>query len=203
MIAGGIAIGVGIHSIFHMACDFPRLILASSDRYKPMETFFGKQPLKYWNFVKSVEGVTGIIMVVLMAISFTLACPWLRRGKSNLPKFLKNLTGFNAFWYTHHLFIIVYALLILHGLQLYLIKEWYKKTVKHLSPHTFDLFYSHSFAFLVINSLYYIFLLHYNWQTWMYLAVPLALYICERLIRAFRSSVEPVSILKVNNSSYH
>ncbi|XP_050256471.1 respiratory burst oxidase homolog protein C-like isoform X2 [Quercus robur] len=161
MIAGGIAIGVGIHSIFHMACDFPRLILASSDRYKPMETFFGKQPLKYWNFVKSVEGVTGIIMVVLMAISFTLACPWLRRGKPNLPKFLKNLTGFNAFWYTHHLFIIVYALLILHGLQLYLIKEWYKKT------------------------------------TWMYLAVPLALYICERLIRAFRSSVEPVSILKV------
>ncbi|XP_065620078.1 respiratory burst oxidase homolog protein C-like [Quercus suber] len=161
MIAGGIAIGVGIHSIFHMACDFPRLILASSDRYEPMETFFGKQPLKYWNFVKSVEGVTGIIMVVLMAISFTLACPWLRRSKPNLPKFLKNLTGFNAFWYTHHLFIIVYALLILHGLQLYLIKEWYKKT------------------------------------TWMYLAVPLALYICERLIRAFRSSVEPVSILKV------
>lgn len=154
MIAGGIAIGVGIHSIFHMACDFPRLILASSDRYKPMETFFGKQPLKYWNFVKSVEGVTGIIMVVLMAISFTLACPWLRRGKPNLPKFLKNLTGFNAFWYTHHLFIIVYALLILHGLQLYLIKEWYKKTVKHLSPHTFDLFYSHSFAFLVIITPY-------------------------------------------------
>ncbi|KAK9997755.1 hypothetical protein SO802_022441 [Lithocarpus litseifolius] len=161
MIAGGIAIGVGIHSIFHMVCDFPRLILASSDRYEPMETFFGKQPLKYWNFVKSVEGVTGIIMVVLMAISFTLAFPWLRRSKPNLPKFLKNLTGFNAFWYTHHLFIIVYALLILHGLQLYLIKEWYKKT------------------------------------TWMYLAVPLALYICERLIRAFRSSVEPVSILKV------
>ncbi|KAL4631716.1 hypothetical protein ACB092_04G000200 [Castanea dentata] len=161
MIAGGIAIGVGIHSIFHLACDFPRLILASSDRYEPMETFFGKQPLKYWNFVKSVEGVTGIIMVVLMAISFTLACPWLRRSKPNVPKFLKNLTGFNAFWYTHHLFIIVYALLILHGLHLYLIKEWYKKT------------------------------------TWMYLAVPLALYICERLIRAFRSSVEPVSILKV------
>ncbi|KAL0012940.1 hypothetical protein SO802_000009 [Lithocarpus litseifolius] len=76
MIAGGIAIGVGIHSIFHMACDFPRLILASSDRYEPMEIFFGKQPLKYWNFVKSVEGVTGVIMVVLMAISFTLACPW-------------------------------------------------------------------------------------------------------------------------------
>ncbi|XP_075662534.1 respiratory burst oxidase homolog protein C-like isoform X2 [Castanea sativa] len=161
MIAGGIAIGVGIHSIFHLACDFPRLILASSDRYEPMETFFGKQPLKYWTFVKSVEGVTGIIMVVLMAISFTLACPWLRRSKPNVPKFLKNLTGFNAFWYTHHLFIIVYALLILHGLHLYLIKEWYKKT------------------------------------TWMYLAVPLALYICERLIRAFRSSVEPVSILKV------
>jgi hypothetical protein len=31
----------------------------------------------------------------------------------------------------------------------------------------------------------------------MYLAVPLALYVCERLIRALRSSIEPVTILKV------
>ncbi|XP_035550222.1 respiratory burst oxidase homolog protein C-like isoform X2 [Juglans regia] len=152
IIAGGIAIGTGIHSISHLACDFPRLIHATSDKYELMEPFFGDQPTNYWHFVKSIEGVTGIVMVVLMGIAFTLAAPWLRRS---------TLTGFNAFWYSHHLFIIVYILLILHGIFLYLIKEWYKKT------------------------------------TWMYLAVPLALYACERSIRAFRSSIKPVTILKV------
>lgn len=34
-------------------------------------------------------------------------------------------------------------------------------------------------------------------QTWMYLVVPVVLYACERLIRAFRSSIKPVKILKV------
>lgn len=31
----------------------------------------------------------------------------------------------------------------------------------------------------------------------MYLAVPVTLYACERLIRLFRSSIKPVKILKV------
>lgn len=34
-------------------------------------------------------------------------------------------------------------------------------------------------------------------QTWMYLAVPMVLYACERLIRAFRSGYKSVKILKV------
>ncbi|KAK9278776.1 hypothetical protein L1049_028354 [Liquidambar formosana] len=161
VIAVGITIGVGIHAIYHLACDFPRLIHASSDKYKLMEPYFGEQPSNYWHFIKGVEGVTGIVILVLMAIAFTLATPWFRRSKLNLPKPVKKLTGFNAFWYSHHLFIIVYCLLIVHGVHLYLTKEWYKKT------------------------------------TWMYLAVPLALYAYERLIRAFRSSIKPVKILKV------
>lgn len=112
--------GTAIHVIYHMACDFPRLLHASSEKFAPMEPFFGQQPSNYWEFVKGVEGVTGILILALMVIAFTLATPWLRRGK---------LTGFNTFWYTHHLFIIVYALLLVHGLQLYLAKKWYQKTV--------------------------------------------------------------------------
>ena len=34
-------------------------------------------------------------------------------------------------------------------------------------------------------------------QTWMYLAVPVVLYGCERLIRAFRSGYKSVQISKV------
>ncbi|KAL1814525.1 hypothetical protein ACET3Z_017099 [Daucus carota] len=129
VIAVGIAIGVGVHAISHLACDFPRLLHASEEKYELMKPFFGEdQPTSYWHFVKEIEGVTGIIMVVLMTIAFTLATPWLRRGRLNLPNFLKKFTGFNAFWYSHHLFVIVYTLLIIHGIRLYLTHEWYKKT---------------------------------------------------------------------------
>ncbi|RDX75862.1 Respiratory burst oxidase-like protein C, partial [Mucuna pruriens] len=161
VIAVAIAIGVGVHAIYHLTCDFPRLLHASDEKYKLMKPFFGDRPSNYWYFVKSWEGVTGIIMVVLMAIAFTLANPRLRRGRAKLPKPFNKLTGFNAFWYSHHLFIFVYALLVVHGIKLYLTKEWYKKT------------------------------------TWMYLAIPIIIYALERLIRALRSSIKSVKILKV------
>ncbi|KAJ4766103.1 respiratory burst oxidase-like protein [Rhynchospora pubera] len=162
VIAVGITIGVGLHAISHLTCDFPRLLHATDEQYGPMKPFFGdKRPDDYWWFVKGTEGWTGVVMVVLMAIAFTLATPWFRRGRIRLPGPLNRLTGFNAFWYSHHLFVIVYALLIIHGIFLYLSHKWYKKT------------------------------------TWMYLAIPMTLYAGERLMRALRSSVRPVKILKV------
>jgi len=162
VIAIGITVGVLLHAGSHLTCDFPKLLHASDAAYAPMKQYFGEtKPNNYWWFVKGIEGWSGIIMVVLMAIAFTLASPWFRRGRINLPKPFNRITGFNAFWYSHHLFIIVYGLLILHGYKLYLTHEWYKKT------------------------------------TWMYLAVPMLIYAIERLIRAFRSRVSPVKILKV------
>ncbi|PIA44456.1 hypothetical protein AQUCO_01700213v1 [Aquilegia coerulea] len=162
VIAIGIAIGVGLHAGAHLTCDFPRLLHATDEEYEPMKQFFGdNRPPNYWWFVKGTEGWTGVVIVVLMGIAYTLAQPWFRRNKLKLPKLLKKLTGFNAFWYSHHLFVVVYVLFIIHGIYLYLSKEWYKKT------------------------------------TWMYLAVPITLYACERLIRAFRSGYKAVRILKV------
>ncbi|TVU24360.1 hypothetical protein EJB05_26792, partial [Eragrostis curvula] len=52
----------------------------------------------------------------------------LRRGRLQLPGPLKRLTGFNAFWYSHHLFVVVYSLLIVHGHYLYLTHRWYNKS---------------------------------------------------------------------------
>ena len=119
-----------MHIISHLACDFPRLLHATEEEYEPMKPFFGDvKPPNYWWFVKGTEGWTGLVMLLLMAIAFTLAMPWFRRGRVRLPGPLSRLTGFNAFWYTHHLFIIVYALLIVHGHFLYLTKKWKKKTV--------------------------------------------------------------------------
>ncbi|KAG5626098.1 hypothetical protein H5410_011316 [Solanum commersonii] len=162
VIAFGIAVGVGLHAISHLTCDFPRLLHATDEEYEPMKPFFGdERPNNYWWFVKGTEGWTGVVMLVLMIIAYVLAQPWFRRNRLNLPSTIKKLTGFNAFWYSHHLFVIVYVLFIIHGYFLYLSKKWYKKT------------------------------------TWMYIAVPMILYACERLLRAFRSGYKAVRILKV------
>ncbi|CAO2162452.1 unnamed protein product [Urochloa humidicola] len=161
VIAAGVAVGVALHAGAHLTCDFPRLLNASDAAYEPMKPFFGeKKPPNYWWFVKGTEGWTGVVMVVLMAIAFVLAQPWFRRNRLKDSNPLKKMTGFNAFWFTHHLFVIVYTLLVVHGICLYLSRKWYKKT------------------------------------TWMYLAVPVLLYVSERIIRLFRSH-DAVRIQKV------
>ncbi|KAK6930537.1 Ferric reductase transmembrane component-like domain [Dillenia turbinata] len=128
IIAMGIVVGVGLHALSHLACDYPRLIHARRDKYAPLGPFFGRQPSNYWYFLGQVENVTGILMVALMAVAISLAMPCLRRNRLKIPKPFDKLTGFNAFWYSHHLFVLVYALLIVHGVCLYLTKEWYQKT---------------------------------------------------------------------------
>ncbi|XP_027340560.1 respiratory burst oxidase homolog protein A isoform X1 [Abrus precatorius] len=128
-IAGAIVIGVILHVGDHLACDFPRLVNTSEERYdKYLKGVFGRHKPTYRDLVKGAEGVTGILMVVFMAIAFTLATKWFRRNLIKLPKPFSRLTGFNAFWYSHHLFVIVYGLLIVHGIKLYFVHKWYLKT---------------------------------------------------------------------------
>eukprot|EP00249_Psilotum_nudum_P009520 c21989_g1_i3 orf=526-2610(+) len=128
-IAAAIAIGVSFHAGMHLTCDFPRLIHSSEERFEPLQHDFphDRKP-SYGSIVASVEGVTGIIMVVLMAVSFTLATHWFRRGQVKLPSPFHRISGFNAFWYSHHLFLIVYICLIIHGIFLFLAHKWYQKT---------------------------------------------------------------------------
>ncbi|CAA6663434.1 unnamed protein product [Spirodela intermedia] len=113
------------------------------------------------NFHKGHRGLDGVVMLVLMVVAYVLAQPWFRRSRLSPGNPLRRLTGFNAFWYSHHLFVIVYILFIIHGIFLYLSRQWYKKT------------------------------------TWMYLTIPMMLYACERLLRAFRSGYKTVKIQKV------
>ncbi|XP_062206773.1 respiratory burst oxidase homolog protein A-like isoform X2 [Phragmites australis] len=160
-IAAAIVVAIILHAGNHLVCDFPRLINSSNEKYAPLGQYFGETKPTYYALVKGMEGITGVIMVVCMIIAFTLATRWFRRSLVKLPKPFDKLTGFNAFWYSHHLFIIVYLALILHGQYLYLIHVWYRKT------------------------------------TWMYLAVPVCLYLGERVLRFFRSGSYSVRLLKV------
>jgi respiratory burst oxidase len=155
VIAVGIAIGAGLHIISHLTCDFPRLLHASDEA---LAQYMGTP--RRWH-VKGTEEWTRLLMLLLMAMAFVLATASFRRGLLKLPGPLKRLPGFNAFWYSHHLFVVVYVLFIVHGRFLYLTHKWYKKS------------------------------------TWMYLAMPMALYACERLTRALRSRVRPVNIREV------
>ncbi|PIN05683.1 Ferric reductase, NADH/NADPH oxidase [Handroanthus impetiginosus] len=162
VIAFAIVIGVMIHAGIHLSCDFPRLVTSSPEKFELIASDFDGVKPSYTSLLTGVVGSTGIAMVVLMIIAFTLATRSFRKKGVTLPPPLNRLTGFNAFWYSHHLLGLVYVLLLIHGTSLFLVHKWYQKT------------------------------------TWMYISVPLLLYIVERSLRTCRSEHYAVKILKVS-----
>ncbi|GAB2274289.1 hypothetical protein Dimus_009055 [Dionaea muscipula] len=128
-ISAGIAIGTFLHVIMHVSCDFPRLVHCPGDKFRRYLgiDFNFRQPT-YGDLVSSIPGVTGIVMIMLMTFAFTLATHSFRRNVVKLPWPFHHLAGFNAFWYAHHLLVVVYALLIVHGYFLFLTHQWFKKT---------------------------------------------------------------------------
>jgi respiratory burst oxidase len=130
MVAGAIVIGVILHAGNHLLCDFPRLINSSPEDFAMIASDFNNKKPTYKELVTGIEGVTGISMVVLLTIAFTLATGRFRRNGVRLPAPFNKLTGFNAFWYSHHLTGVVYILLLVHGTFLFLAHKWYQKTVR-------------------------------------------------------------------------
>ncbi|KAF5933932.1 hypothetical protein HYC85_030103 [Camellia sinensis] len=128
-IAGGIVIGVILHGGTHLACDFPRISGSDSTIFQQTiaAQFRYHQP-SYMEILATTEAMTGIAMVILMTIAFSLATKWPRRQSPLLPRSIRQVTGFNTFWYSHHLFIIVYALLIVHSMFLFLTNDVTEKT---------------------------------------------------------------------------
>lgn len=129
LIAAGIVVGVILHGGTHLGCDFPRIVKA--DHYTFQQTiamdFHWKQP-SYTDIILTTEVISGISMFFLMTIAFLLATRISRRNLLTLPWPLHRLTGFNAFWYSHHLFVFVYILLIIHSIFLFLAHDWIQKT---------------------------------------------------------------------------
>ncbi|THU46572.1 hypothetical protein C4D60_Mb09t06350 [Musa balbisiana] len=129
LVAGGIVIGIILHGGTHLTCDFPRI--ANADRLVFRQTiaycFQYRQP-SYVQIVLTTEGATGIAMVVLMIVAFLLATRPSRRSPASLPRPIGRWAGFNAFWYSHHLLILVYVLLVIHSMFLFLTHDVTEKT---------------------------------------------------------------------------
>lgn len=130
IIAHAIAVGILLHAGNHLVCDFPRLINSSPETFALIASDFDNVKPTYKSLLTGIEGVTGIAMVILMAIAFTLATRSFRRNVLKLPAPFNRLTGFNAFWYSHHLLAVVYVLLLVHGAFLFLVHQWWQKTVR-------------------------------------------------------------------------
>ncbi|KAF3326281.1 respiratory burst oxidase protein F-like isoform X4 [Carex littledalei] len=161
LVAAGIIIGVILHAGVHLTCDFPRIV--GADIFLFRQTIgcgFGYMQPSYLDILASTEGWTGIAMVILMLIAFLLALRIPRRKPQSLPEPIQRFVGFNAFWYSHHVLILVYVLLIIHSMFLFLAKDFTEKT------------------------------------TWMYLAIPVLIYVGERIFRSIRSEMVAVKILK-------
>lgn len=113
-----------------MACDFPRLVKSSPEKFALIASDFNNEKPNYKYLFTGIEGITGISMVILLIVAFTLATPHFRKNVLKLPGPLNRLTGFNAFWFSHHLTALVYILLLVHGNFLFLVDKWYQKTVR-------------------------------------------------------------------------
>uniref|UniRef100_U3DC26 NAD(P)H oxidase (H2O2-forming) n=1 Tax=Callithrix jacchus TaxID=9483 RepID=U3DC26_CALJA len=95
--SAGHAVNVYVFSVSPLsllACVFPNVFV--NDGSKLPQKF-------YWWFFQTVPGMTGVLLLVVLAIMYVFASHHFRRR------------SFRGFWLTHHLYILLYVLLIIHG----------------------------------------------------------------------------------------
>ncbi|OEL22167.1 putative respiratory burst oxidase-like protein H [Dichanthelium oligosanthes] len=129
VMALAIAIGSATHTLEHVLCDFPRVVSCPKEKFmEKLGPFFNYVQPTWPTLLASIPGWTGILLILIMSFSFTLATHSFRRSVVKLPSPFHHLAGFNAFWYAHHLLVIAYILLVMHSYFIFLTKQWYKRT---------------------------------------------------------------------------
>nr|CAB3477252.1 unnamed protein product [Digitaria exilis] len=129
VIALAIAIASATHTLEHVLCDFPRVVSCPKEKFmEKLGPFFNYVQPTWPILLTSIPGWTGILLILIMSFSFTLATHSFRRSVVKLPSPFHHLAGFNAFWYAHHLLVIAYILLVMHSYFIFLTKQWYKRT---------------------------------------------------------------------------
>uniref|UniRef100_A0A8D0BPC5 NAD(P)H oxidase (H2O2-forming) n=1 Tax=Salvator merianae TaxID=96440 RepID=A0A8D0BPC5_SALMN len=107
-----IAMGALIFSILHTLGHIVNVYIFSVTPLSILSCLFsnvftndGSQipPKYYWWFFETIPGMTGVLLLAILAIMYVFATHHFRR------------ISFQGFWITHHLYIILYVLVIIHG----------------------------------------------------------------------------------------
>uniref|UniRef100_A0A4W3I6I3 La-related protein 6-like n=2 Tax=Callorhinchus milii TaxID=7868 RepID=A0A4W3I6I3_CALMI len=83
-----------VSSLSNLACMFPSVFI--DDGSELPQKF-------YWWFFQTIPGMTGVLLLIVLAIIYVFASRHFRR------------ISFRAFWVTHHLYVVLYILVLVHG----------------------------------------------------------------------------------------
>ncbi|XP_036264119.1 cytochrome b-245 heavy chain [Pipistrellus kuhlii] len=198
MVAWMIALHTAIHTIAHLFnvewCVNARV--NNSDPYsialsdigdKPGETYlnFARKRIKnpeggLYVAVTRLAGITGIVITLCLILIITSSTKTIRRSY------------FEVFWYTHHLFVIFFIGLAIHGAE----RIVRGQTPKSLQEHNPKKCYQNISDWGKIEDCPVPQFYGNPPMTWKWIVGPMFLYLCERLVRFWRSQ-QKVVITKV------
>ncbi|XP_057252643.1 NADPH oxidase 1 isoform X1 [Pezoporus wallicus] len=131
----------------------------------------------------TIPGLTGVIITLALILMVTSSTEFIRRNY------------FEVFWYTHHLFIIYFAGLVIHGIA-GLVRGQTEESIKEVHPHHCAQYLTHKDK-------------HCNHdcckdpefgsipaESWKWVLAPVLLYIFERILRVWRAR-QKVVVTKV------
>ncbi|XP_014687259.1 cytochrome b-245 heavy chain [Equus asinus] len=198
MVAWMIALHTAIHTIAHLFnvewCVDARV--NNSDSYsialskfedKPGETYLNFAEKKIKNpeggllvAVTRLAGITGIVITLCLILIITSSTKTIRRSY------------FEVFWYTHHLFVIFFIGLAIHGAE----RIVRGQTAQSLIQHKPEICWKKIDEWGKIKECPIPQFSGNPPMTWKWIVGPMFLYLCERLVRFWRSQ-QKVVITKV------
>ncbi|XP_021008813.1 cytochrome b-245 heavy chain [Mus caroli] len=198
MVAWMIALHTAIHTIAHLFnvewCVNARVGI--SDRYSVALSDIGDNANEeYLNFAREkiknpegglyvavtrLAGITGIVITLCLILIITSSTKTIRRSY------------FEVFWYTHHLFVIFFIGLAIHGAE----RIVRGQTAESLEEHNLDICADKIEEWGKIKECPVPKFAGNPPMTWKWIVGPMFLYLCERLVRFWRSQ-QKVVITKV------
>lgn len=198
MVAWMIALHTAIHTIAHLFnvewCVNARV--GKSDPYSIALSDIGdKAGEEYLNFAREkiknpegglyvavtrLAGITGVVITLCLILIITSSTKTIRRSY------------FEVFWYTHHLFVIFFIGLAIHGAE----RIVRGQTAESLAEHSLDFCADKIQQWGTLKECPVPKFSGNPPMTWKWIVGPMFLYLCERLVRFWRSQ-QKVVITKV------
>ncbi|NXE88338.1 NOX3 oxidase, partial [Menura novaehollandiae] len=199
-VAYGIALNATIHIVAHLV-NIERYHSSQSKEAGELRnklSGLGKSPNEsYLNPIRTYEtnttgevlttiaGITGVVITVALILIMTSSTELIRRS------------CYEVFWYTHHLFVVFFTGLIIHGMG---------QLIRGQTPQS-----------LLLHNVTYCKDHYWEWENatqcplpqfsgnkpvaWKWVLSPMVLYICERIVRFWRFRQEVVITKVVTHSS--